>query len=600
MLLIELLLVLAAAAVWLMIVSLLFAQPQTPAGRAQPAITCRGRALPHFKRPAAPPAPAPAAGALPLFSISQELFDDIGRTIGSLPAETGGMLGGDRAHGRVTHFAFDVSSKNSRATYSPDTRALTDLLRNRWKKAGVQLMGFVHSHPSSMSRPSRGDLEYAERILAANPHMECLLLPIVLPATRKGPFTIHPYRVSRGESRTLRIEAMTLEVLDAAGRPVPAAALVAGPTTDHSLLPVEALDWEEVSPAPLARRKPAPAVRRTFDDPAFERVVEAYDLGRMAASRLVVAGCGGAGQFVLSAARAGVGSFVLIDHDRVSVSNIATQHVFRDEVGRPKVECLKEQILRINPHAEVRAIRKPLEALDDARLRLLALQPIKCLSRPAPDTWGRRMLVPPAGLAIEPEAVVLCGFTDSFPAQARINRLGLHLGLPTLCAQVYGSGRGAEITFTYPGVTPACGRCALSSRYRAYLEEGFTNPVTSHGTPIFSTDRLNAIKGFIALAILHHGTSHPRWGGLLSRIGNRNLIQIRMDPDLELRAFQRVFSGGDQERILFDETVWLPQQPDGPLTGKPACPDCHGTGNLHDRVGTIADTRETTPARKKG
>src|SRR5205823_1388158 len=114
-------------------------------------------------------------------------------------------------------------------------------------------------------------------------------------------------------------------------------------------------------------------------------------------------------------------------------------------------------------------------------------------------------------------------------------------GLPSLCAQVYQEGRGAEVTFTYPGVTPACHRCILSSRYEAFLELDYQNTVTSNGTPIFATTRLNAIKGFVTLALLHHGTDHPRWGRLLTRIGKRNLLQIRMDPDLAIRTFGRVF-----------------------------------------------------------
>lgn len=97
------------------------------------------------------------------------------------------------------------------------------------------------------------------------------------------------------------------------------------------------------------------------------------------------------------------------------------------------------------------------------------------------------------------------------------------------------------------------------------------------------------------MAILHHGTAHPRWGRLLEQIGNRNLIQIRMDPDiaasLGLTVFNRVFGGGDQARIFFDDVVWLPQLADSPETGFPACPDCGGTGDLLQAVSTFTDTR---------
>ena len=168
--------------------------------------------------------------------------------------------------------------------------------------------------------------------------------------------------------------------------------------------------------------------------------------------------------------------------------------------------------------------------------------------------------------------------------------------MPSLCAQVYQEGRGAEITFTYPGITPACHRCILSSRYRAFLERDYQNEVTSDGTPIFSTTRLNAIKGFIALALLHHNTGHPRWGNILKRISNRNLVQVRLDPDfattIGIDIFDRTFDGADESRLFFDETVWLPQKAECPENGYSyICPDCGGRGDLGLSIGTLGDTR---------
>jgi hypothetical protein len=168
--------------------------------------------------------------------------------------------------------------------------------------------------------------------------------------------------------------------------------------------------------------------------------------------------------------------------------------------------------------------------------------------------------------------------------------VGLQHGVPTICAQVYAEGRGLELTFTHPGVTPACHRCILRSRYDAYLKEGYTNNVTSDGTPISSTTRLNSTKLFLAMALLHHGTAHPRWGRTLERIGNRNLVQVRLDPDLQIPVFDRVLVG-DKDRVFCDEAVWLPQLPEGPATGRVPCPDCGGTGDLRAALGSIPDTR---------
>jgi hypothetical protein len=77
---------------------------------------------------------------------------------------------------------------------------------------------------------------------------------------------------------------------------------------------------------------------------------------------------------------------------------------------------------------------------------------------------------------------------------------------------------------------------------------------------------------------------------MLERIGNRNLLQLRLDPDLALPVFGRVLCG-DGDRVFCDESVWLPQQPEGPTTGRTACLDCGGTGDLRSSIGSFADTR---------
>ena len=77
-------------------------------------------------------------------------------------------------------------------------------------------------------------------------------------------------------------------------------------------------------------------------------------------SRVAVFGIGGVGGFVCEAlARAGVGSFDLIDNDTVSQSNINRQIIaLTSTVGRPKTEVMLERILDINPDAKVNCINK--------------------------------------------------------------------------------------------------------------------------------------------------------------------------------------------------------------------------------------------------
>ncbi len=74
-------------------------------------------------------------------------------------------------------------------------------------------------------------------------------------------------------------------------------------------------------------------------------------------ARVAVFGVGGVGGFVVEAlARSGVYNIDIIDKDTVDISNINRQIIADFEtIGRPKVEVMKERILRINPEANVNA-----------------------------------------------------------------------------------------------------------------------------------------------------------------------------------------------------------------------------------------------------
>ena len=73
-------------------------------------------------------------------------------------------------------------------------------------------------------------------------------------------------------------------------------------------------------------------------------------------SKVAVFGIGGVGGYVCEAlVRSGVGGFLLVDSDTVSISNINRQIIANDDtVGRPKTEVMKERMLSINPDVSVR------------------------------------------------------------------------------------------------------------------------------------------------------------------------------------------------------------------------------------------------------
>jgi len=67
-----------------------------------------------------------------------------------------------------------------------------------------------------------------------------------------------------------------------------------------------------------------------------------------------IAGCGGLGSnCAVALARVGIGKLVLADFDIIEESNLNRQYFFYDQIGKPKVFSLKENILRINPSIKI-------------------------------------------------------------------------------------------------------------------------------------------------------------------------------------------------------------------------------------------------------
>lgn len=493
------------------------------------------------------PAPHPRITALhpeelesaSTFSITRAAHDTLRRTVGARPAETGAVLGGDRATGLITHVHVDQAAAVTAATYSPDIASVNRLLREKWDPAGIEFLGFVHSHPRGYARPSRGDEVYASRILTALPKLERMLMPIIQTKPDTGRFSLHGFVAVREPADGVRV--------------LPSSVKIAGP--------------ERIT-------MPRP-------NPFLERVRDAYDPAVMATSRIAAIGVGGSVSFLETLARGGLGQFVLIDPDIIEAKNVGTQAVDPADIGRPKVEALANRLARLNPNARIWTIQARESTISDVGFHRLLREAL------------------PGGRP--PGTTLLCAFTDNFPAQDRVQRLGLHFGVGTLAANVHAQGRSIEAAFAAPGVTRACIRCAQSSRYRKYLQESYVNDVTSEGTPFTATNRLNALKELIAYPLLHQlnpnaNQDHPatvRWRGLMSSLTDRNLALTRLDPASPLPSFAPLGTIPDG-RCIVDETVWPAPTPDGPGAPGGQCPDCGGTGDLADSIAAFVDTRILT------
>ena len=86
-----------------------------------------------------------------------------------------------------------------------------------------------------------------------------------------------------------------------------------------------------------------------------ELLIGKNGIKKLSDAKVAVFGIGGVGSFVVEGlARSGIGNFILIDDDKVCLTNLNRQIIAtRKTVGRSKVEVAKERILDINPDANI-------------------------------------------------------------------------------------------------------------------------------------------------------------------------------------------------------------------------------------------------------
>ena len=97
---------------------------------------------------------------------------------------------------------------------------------------------------------------------------------------------------------------------------------------------------------------------RRFDRTA--RLLGDAGIARLASATVTVFGVGGVGSFAAEAlVRSGVGRVILVDYDRICVTNVNRQlHALRRTVGQPKSELMAERALQINPRAEIVGLQR--------------------------------------------------------------------------------------------------------------------------------------------------------------------------------------------------------------------------------------------------
>lgn len=515
--------------------------------------------------------------------FSTKVLDDFRKNVGKYRAETGGMLASKKDSNLIDECYFDVHSRNTSGTFYYDVESMSEVFRE-WKANGFVTNGIYHSHPIGCIRPSYHDISTALLHLRFF-ELDYFYLPIIQ-NDRRGFYTMYFY-VVRQEDDCLNVN---LEYVLKANEDGYVYASFTKWNQNYSIKQLDAYrdginrqeerhaDAEENEKKAARLNDTAITSQENVMNKAvghntyFTKVQSLYP-DHVLDKVIICVGTGGARSALENFARSGFRNYILMDADIVSPSNIATQGVFISEMGKKKVDVICQRILDINPDAKVVCVDR---FLDDN----MSDEEFKSYMDMFP---GRK-----------PTDYLILGCTDNFEAQKRSSILALKYGTLYLAAMMYKAGAAAELIFVYPGVTESCPRCLLGSRFEKY-ENGFENDVDSSACTIFATERMNALKGYIALMLLmYHEAPGNVFSDMLDSVKDRNFVQIRLNPNvrkvLGIGIFDRVFTGAEQYTYM-DETVWIPQKPDHPSNGYKTCKLCGGTGHLEDLHMKWPDTR---------
>ncbi len=215
----------------------------------------------------------------------------------------------------------------------------------------------------------------------------------------------------------------------------------------------------------------------TFSDEELDRYARHIVLkevggagqARIAAASVAVIGCGGIGAPAIQyLAAAGVGRLILIDDDRVELSNLQRQVIFgTPDQGRAKVDAAATAISRLNPHVTVE--QRPI-----------------------------RLHVDNAAALIDAADVVLDG-SDNFTTRLAVADAALAARVPLVSAAV-GQFEGQLATYRGWEADKPCYRCLVGAdpdRDEASCAElGVLGVVTGVIGSLAALEALRAVVGF--------------------------------------------------------------------------------------------------------
>lgn len=114
----------------------------------------------------------------------------------------------------------------------------------------------------------------------------------------------------------------------------------------------------------------------------YSRSKGLLEVSTLAAKKVAIVGLGSGGSTIaIELAKAGVGNFILMDYDRIELSNIARHVCNLEDLGRLKTLAIKESILKKNPYANVETFEiDVVEQAEITRSELSKVDLIICAS----------------------------------------------------------------------------------------------------------------------------------------------------------------------------------------------------------------------------
>jgi tRNA threonylcarbamoyladenosine dehydratase len=233
-----------------------------------------------------------------------------------------------------------------------------------------------------------------------------------------------------------------------------------------------------------------------------ELLIGPEGLERLSRRHVLVAGLGGVGSYAAEAlARAGVGRITLLDHDRVSPSNMNRQLVaLHSTLGRPKWAVMAERIQDINPDVRVE-IREgflspsnvadmitgdldyALDCIDSIACKAALVQHCQERRIPVASSMGAGGRLDPTALRVGPLGrTILCPLAREL--RKRLRRMGASLDYPVVYSveqPVKGTehrpldgptpGRPRAVNGTISYLPPLFGFTLAGLVIRAFLDE---------------------------------------------------------------------------------------------------------------------------------